>query len=405
VVHNLLAGFSDDDGSSAMDKFATLEPTRLYGAPQATTPTPTRSIFSRKPDTTILIPTIGRLPIDLHLLILAHLPIPAFPAYSLTSRATARLSTDERIWERRWRALGVEECHLESVLDEVEARSRGVSNEKRAKNLPTIPVDDEFGDFTQGNGHHQFSPRPEEMGNFVGSSSFNNVVSLSTPRTNLNPTFRAKYQRAHSILIPLTKPLSSGSPPHIILSTLSSFLSPSAKPSATSSQTPLSQSKTLHLLSLFLSPQIQPLLSWQILRSTLRSTIDRFDATLLTAFDLADTKNDEPAMREAAEASWEVSMSDSKSPHGHDWEMGKVWAEKREIFYEQGQWNPLDNVTQAGALDFDAMDGFMAHIFESLREHGSRAVRVFPPSSQVLLAFAERVANEVVCIFHMFVPP
>jgi recyclin-1 len=79
--------------------------------------------------------------------------------------------------------------------------------------------------------------------------------------------------------------------------------------------------------------------------------------------------------------------------------MGKVWAEKREIFYEQGQWNPMDNVTQAGALDFDAMDGFMAHIFASIREHGSRAVRVFPPSSQVLLAFAERVTNEVVCPF------
>jgi recyclin-1 len=98
-------------------------------------------------------------------------------------------------------------------------------------------------------------------------------------------------------------------------------------------------------------------------------------------------------MREAAEASWEVSMSDH--PAG-DWEMGKVWADKREIFYEQGRWNPLDNITKDGALDFDAMDEFMAHIFASIREHGSRAVRVFPPSSQVLLAFAERVANEVV---------
>lgn len=42
------------------------------------------------------------------------------------------------------------------------------------------------------------------------------------------------------------------------------------------------------------------------------------------------------------------------------------------------------------------MDVFMTHILTSLREHGSRAVRVFPASSQVLVAFAERIANEVV---------
>ena len=95
-------------------------------------------------------------------------------------------------------------------------------------------------------------------------------------------------------------------------------------------------------------------------------------------------------MREAAEASWELSSL------GDNWEMGKVWAEKREIFYEQGRWDPLLNVTPAGLLDFDAMDEFMAHIFASIREHGSRAVRVFPPPSQVLLAFADRVVNEVV---------
>jgi len=37
-------------------------------------------------------------------------------------------------------------------------------------------------------------------------------------------------------------------------------------------------------------------------------------------------------MREAAEASWELSSL------GDNWEMGKVWVEKCEIFYEQGRW-------------------------------------------------------------------
>ena len=51
-------------------------------------------------------------------------------------------------------------------------------------------------------------------------------------------------------------------------------------------------------------------------------------------------KSDVACTREAAESSWEV-----WDTHSGDWEMGKVWAEKREIFYQQGQWQPLDNFT------------------------------------------------------------
>ena len=44
------------------------------------------------------------------------------------------------------------------------------------------------------------------------------------------------------------------------------------------------------------------------------------------------------------------------------------------------------------------MDSFMTEILKHIVDHGSRAVRVFPPASQVLLLFADRVANEVVRI-------
>lgn len=47
-------------------------------------------------------------------------------------------------------------------------------------------------------------------------------------------------------------------------------------------------------------------------------------------------------------------------------------------------------------LDFDAMDEFMSALLASIGEHGSRAVRVFPPPAQVIIYFAERLANEVV---------
>ena len=39
---------------------------------------------------------------------------------------------------------------------------------------------------------------------------------------------------------------------------------------------------------------------------SLRSAMDHFDATLLSAFDVADGKGDEAAMKEAAESSWEL---------------------------------------------------------------------------------------------------
>lgn len=47
-------------------------------------------------------------------------------------------------------------------------------------------------------------------------------------------------------------------------------------------------------------------------------------------------------------------------------------------------------------LDFDAMDEFMSVVLASIDEHGSRAVRVFPPAAQVIIYFAERLASEVV---------
>ena len=55
-----------------------------------------------------------------------------------------------------------------------------------------------------------------------------------------------------------------------------------------------------------------------------------------------------------------------------------------------------------GQLDFFAMDEFMDTILKSIDEHGARAVRVFPPASQVLVLFSERLANEVVRS-HLFI--
>lgn len=45
----------------------------------------------------------------------------------------------------------------------------------------------------------------------------------------------------------------------------------------------------------------------------------------------------------------------------------------------------------------------MNYVLDALREHGSRAVRVFPPASGVLLSFADRIASEVVCLFSLYI--
>ena len=38
----------------------------------------------------------------------------------------------------------------------------------------------------------------------------------------------------------------------------------------------------------------------------------------------------------------------------------------------------------------------MDFILEAIKDHGSTAVRVFPPASHVLLLFSERLSSEVV---------
>jgi recyclin-1 len=288
---------------------------------------------------------------EIHVAILCHTHVADIPAYARVCRRTAALVADDTVWKARWLALGVERCNLHDVLLALEAR--------RVASPPTVFVDD--GELTS-------------VGPQVALQQDNSL------------TLRSSYRRAHVLLKDLVASVLS-SPPHLVLASLSSACSATPNPSLRH------QAKTLHLLSLFLSPAVQPLRSWPAHANALRLAIDRFDQLLLAAFDQADSNLDEHAMREAAESSWE--LRDPRTDK-RDWEMGKVWAEKREMFYEQEKWTPLANFKDGGRLEFDAMDEFMASVMASLAEHGARAVRVFPRQSAVLLAFADRVANEVV---------
>ncbi|KAH9847985.1 exocyst complex component Sec10-domain-containing protein [Lenzites betulinus] len=370
-----------------MDKFATLEPVRLYNAP-APPSTPSSSkrfstaakpvLSSRRVQAPAPFQVIGRLPVDVHILILTFLAVPDIPAYARCSRALGNLARDERVWEARWAAFGLDTARLGPVLDALDDKVKVQNGLSRTHAPPTLApeaADDDFGDFAA------VGAQAGEMGDFVGafSPATPRFANVPPPAAVAKTGFRAKYVRAHALLKPLLAALDA--PPHAVLSSL--FPSPAP---------PLrSQAHTLRLLSRFLSPAVKPLREWEARGAALRAAVDRFEDGLLTAFDVADGKGDEAGMREAAEASWEV-----WDGAGAEWELGKVWAEKREIFYEQSKWRPLDNFTADEGLDFTAMDEFVVEILGALEEHGSRAVRVFPPDANVLIAFADRLANEVV---------
>ncbi|KDN53498.1 hypothetical protein K437DRAFT_241668 [Tilletiaria anomala UBC 951] len=77
----------------------------------------------------------------------------------------------------------------------------------------------------------------------------------------------------------------------------------------------------------------------------------------------------------------------------------QVFLEKRDIFEGRMNYNPSDNFVGQGPnvrLDFTPMDRFMSDVLETVRTDGSLIARVFPPEQDVVLAFADRVAGEVI---------
>lgn len=306
-----------------MEKFAILEPVRLY----TNTTTVTKGFLNRGTLKVPIVHLIGRLPADIHLLVLSFLAIPDVSAYSRTCRILSELARDERVWEKKWKSLGIEDHRLTETLDELEKRIR---NRDMPPTTGMDIVDDDFGDFASGSGGTNSSQTLFNAFQGISLSSHPSVLS-----GHAKPTFRQKFIQLHAIAKTLLPSLSS--PPHMTLS----MLFPQPAPSI------LQQSKVLHLLALYLSPAVRPVRNHENLYASLRTAIDRFQANLLSAFDVADGKHDEATMREVAYSSWEVwegHLSSREIPVS-EWETGRVWMEKKEIFYEQGKWKPLDNFT------------------------------------------------------------
>ena len=177
--------------------------------------------------------------------------------------------------------------------------------------------------------------RPVVPNGSTRTSGFFAINPTSTPskytsKGTPGPHYLA-YKKHHLSLIPLCHHLRSSPSPSSTLALLF--------PNVT---TLAAQSDVLLSLLLFLSPRLQPLRDWGFLRQALLAAADRFDSTCLVAFEVADTKGNEEDMRLAAESSWKV--WDAGGGGRDQWECGRVWVEKREVFYETGKWDALENI-------------------------------------------------------------
>lgn len=331
-----------------MNKWTPLAPSK----PGPSTPSRFNVLKPSKPPTRPQGPCIGRFPEIVVLNIVSFLPIPDLPNLARGCKALARLVRDERGWESKCKVLGLAKA-------ETEARSPAPRQTPRLstslKNRPSISrADDDFGDFSTDTFEDvdfgDFStptkskakgslidfdelPLPSRAGAGGKQSGF---FALTPPSSSHLAKFSpgpwyTSYRDHHLSLVPLCRHLQSSPSPSSTLALL--FPPPS---------TMTSQSQTLLQLLLFLSPSLQPLRDWGFLRQALLAASDRFDSTCLVAFEMADSKGDTDAMRNAAQASWSVWVAGSGSRD--QWECGRVWVEKREVFYETSKWDPLENI-------------------------------------------------------------
>lgn len=430
-----------------MDRWTTLEPVKLHQNALPSSSGPTKSASSHTKATQAhqnRAQFIGKLPLELHLLILHFLPIPDIPLYARTNRSLARLAGDERIWDRRWKLLigtindadkARAEEKMASLLDEIERRgaatrgrtttyrnsaygqsrasSRGsmdlgsmgspgrvkpggssATYNRASVAQAVLPIDDDFGDFAAAD------LASDEFDDFVGASTpaSGQKVGAFTPFTPSfsSPSFipppmpsptantasssfttspsRTFFKRAYIHLQPLLRIIHASTPPHNLLSLL--LPTPPPPPQAPASPalkliepTQQTQAQLLATLTRFLSPNFKPTRDWEIRAHALRSAGDVFDARLLKAFEDADERVDNKAMREASWAAWEVFTAwgvprrkdiirrgaevgsglrrglGGSTAGKVEWEIGKVWIERREEFYQQGKFDPLANFT------------------------------------------------------------
>lgn len=214
----------------------------------------------------------------------------------------------------------------------------GKANGTGAGKVPELNLMD-FGDMPMPNkptGSGGKQARTTGFFALIPPTSSRGTTAAPLGSTAPGPYYSA-YKAHHLAFTPLCRHLRTSPSPS---STLSLLFPPDPR---TSLPLPLSeQADRLLTLLLFLSSRLQPLHDWGFLRQALLAAADRFDSTCLVAFEVADSRADESGMEAAATASWKVWEAGGGSRD--QWECGRVWVEKREVFYETGKWDSMENI-------------------------------------------------------------
>mgnify|MGYP001571692531 FL=1 len=107
---------------------------------------------------------IGRLPAEAYLAILAFLPVPDIPAFALASRKLAELTRDDRLWRTKLALLNYRGPGAIAWNDPAARTAAGAAAARASIDASRAPppapaplfvasqVDDEFGDFFDGEG-------------------------------------------------------------------------------------------------------------------------------------------------------------------------------------------------------------------------------------------------------------
>lgn len=70
--------------------------------------------------------------------------------------------------------------------------------------------------------------------------------------------------------------------------------------------------------------------------------VDCFDLICFVVFEVFDGKKDKEGMKEVVGSSWKV--WEVGGGEREKWECGRVWVEKREVFYDIVRWDFLENI-------------------------------------------------------------
>lgn len=138
-----------------------------------------------------------------------------------------------------------------------------------------------------------------------------------------------------------------------------------------------------------------------IVAGNVRSASDFFESALTAEFEKADARADEPAMRARAAVLAELNGAHSLVQVFIDRRDSALFAASMHSPAAARHHDPLRNLVRSPddglspAIDFEPMSRLMDDVCAVVRRDGALLARVFPPETDAVGTFGERIANDV----------